>query len=73
MPAHAGQTGLNSNGRAVEWSRLHRMQLTSSDESGAKCGGRLVKSSKGWPVEIKCPFGCIGSFGFVCCLRYIIC
>src|SRR5438093_2247228 len=46
-PAHAGQTGLKSNGRAPEWSRLHRMQLTSSDASGANCGGRLVKSTAG--------------------------
>src|SRR5438093_9483138 len=58
-PAHAGQTGLKSNGRAPEWSRLHRMQLTSSDASGAKCGGRLVKSNA-VRVEITGSSGPIG-------------
>jgi hypothetical protein len=59
-PAHAGQMGLNSNGWAAEWSRPHRMQLTTSDASGANGEGRPVKSSEGWRVEIKGPFGCMG-------------
>jgi hypothetical protein len=59
-PAHAAQTGLNSNGWAAEWSRLHRMQLTSSGDSGANRERRPPKSSEGWGVKIRCPFGCMG-------------
>jgi hypothetical protein len=60
-PAHAGQTGLNSNGWAAEWSRRHLIQLTSSDASGANWEGQLVKSSKGCRVEIESPFDCMES------------
>src|SRR5258705_6372157 len=50
-PAHAGQTGLNSSGWDAEWSRRHRMQLTSSGASGANWKRRPVKFSEGCRVE----------------------
>jgi hypothetical protein len=66
-PAHAGQMESSWNGWAAEWSRLHRMQLTSIETSGANGEGPLVKSSEGWRVEIKGPFDCMGSSVLSCC------
>jgi hypothetical protein len=62
-PAHEGHTGLNSNGWIVEWSRLHRMQLTSIDAWGANGERRLIESSERRWMGGNSPYGSMGILG----------